>query len=252
MNIFKRLVFAMGIVSLIITILSVVLFLIIKHLKIKDLVESQLESTLGVQVSIGKLFYSPLLSQIGAKDVTVHNPPGFREDVMAYIPSISFVFDPIDMIILKKPNIYLFTINLDKLNIIKNEKGQANIASLGSAGSSVSPHNDAIPFYFDVVVLSIGEVNYTEYSSSGKKTHKYTIGLVNRAFLNLSDGKQVMRLIIGKAIENTDIGKLINLTFVPVVSPVYNTVNSAWGTIKTGTKSAGEIVAFPFKLIFKK
>jgi len=55
-----------------------------------------------------------------------------------------------------------------------------------------------------------------------------------------------------KVIENTDIGKLINLKIIPVVSQIGDTFNSAWGTAKTGAKVAWSIAILPFNLLFSK
>ena len=98
-----------------------------------------------------------------------------------------------------------------------------------------------MPFYFDVVVLSIGEVKYVDYTQAGKKEQKYLVGLKNAAFVNLQDGAQVVKIVVAKAIENTDIGKLINLKIIPVVSQIKDTFGSAWGK-----------AILPFNLIFNK
>jgi hypothetical protein len=107
--------------------------------------------------------------------------------------------------------------------------------------------NDEAPFYFDVLVLSIGDVMY---ATADKKTHKYHIGMKDQTFLNLQDESQVIKLVIFKAIQNTDIGKLINLKIVPVVSQIKDVADSAWGTAKTGAKGAWAIAALPFNLLF--
>ncbi|MFH1441275.1 MAG: hypothetical protein ABIH18_04460 [Candidatus Omnitrophota bacterium] len=240
-----------GVIFLIVIILSVTTFIIVKHLKIKELVEREIEAELGTKVTIGSLKFSPVLAYVGARDVTIYNPPGFDEQVMAYISSIHIVSDPVDLIIRKKPNIYLFGISLDKLNIVKNRNKEVNIESL-PVFKKGSKEADKTPFYFDVIVLSIGEVNYTEYTASGRKEQKFKIGIKNQAFISLKDENEVVKLIVSKAIENTDIAKLINLTIVPVVSNVSETVDYAWGTAKSGAKGIREIVTLPFKLISGK
>ena len=103
-----------------------------------------------------------------------------------------------------------------------------------------------------MLVLSVGQVRFVDYSGQNKKEHIYPIGIKNATFVNLKDEQDVVRLIVSKAIENTDIGKLINLKLIPVVSQIGDTFNSAWGTAKTGAKGAWGIVTLPFNLLFGK
>lgn len=249
----KRLTIFLGIIFLILLVLSITAFIIVKHLKIKDLVEQELEAELGVKVTIGRLDFSPVLAHVGAHDVTVYNPPEFDEQVMASISSIHIVSDMIDLISRRKPDIYVFGLSLDKLTIVKNKKGEVNIESL-LVFKKGNLKTDETPFCFDMIVLSIGEVDYIEYGASGKKEkeQKFKIGIKDKVFVNLKDENEVIKLIVSKAIENTNIGKLINLTVVPVFSNVSDTLGLAWGTAKSGIKGAGEIAALPFKLLFGK
>lgn len=252
MKIIKILVFSLGIIFLSVALLSFTTFLIVKHLKIEEFIEQELERELGVSVSIKHFEYSPLLTHLAAKGVSVRNPKGFQEEELCYIPSIDLVFDPLEAILRKRPNIYIFKIEIERFNIIKNSAGKVNINELPAFTKDNSPEKDETPFYFDVLVLSVGEVNYIEHSLSHVKTHRYPIGMKDQAFVGLENEEAVIKLITFKAIQNTDIGKLINLTVVPIVSNVSDTMNAALGTAKSGVKGAWEVATLPFKLIFGK
>ncbi|MEI6831797.1 MAG: hypothetical protein WCK61_03725 [Candidatus Omnitrophota bacterium] len=251
MKILKRIILSLGVIFIALVILLVASFIIIKHLKIKDIVEREIEQTLGINVTINKFEFSPLLAHIGLSGITVHNPSGFAEDELAYIEAIHLVFDPIEIITLKKPNIYIFAMDLKRLNIIKNKEGKVNIEGIVALKADNVVHDNNIPFYFDVVVLSIGEVRYIDHTQVGKKEQKYLIGLKDAAFVNLKDESEVVKIVVAKAIENTDIGKLINLKIIPVVSQIGDTFDSAWGTAKTASKGAWSIATLPFHLLFK-
>lgn len=252
MRVIRSLVFALGIIFLALVILLVASFVITKHLKIKDIVEGQIEQSLGINVSIERIEFSPLLAHVWASGITIHNPSGFDEKELAYIDAIHFVFDPIEIITSKKPNIYLLGLDLKRLNIIKNKEGKVNIEEINPFKDKDAEIKDKTPFYFDMLVLSVGSVRFVDYSGLSKKEHLYPIGIKNAAFVNLKDEQDVVRMIVSKAIENTDIGKLINLKIVPVVSQINETFVSAWGTVKTGTKGARAIIELPFKLLFGK
>jgi len=242
----------LGIIFLLVIVLSCSTFAIIKHLKIKDLVEQEIEQQLGINVTIQKLTYSPLLTHVCAEGVTIYNPPGFDEKELAYINAIHLVWDLGGVITQKKPHIYLLAVDLERLSIIKNREGQVNIKELVPIRDPDAVDKDRTPFFFDVLVLSIGTVNYTEYTPSGKKIHSYTIGMKDQAFVRLQDENEVVKLIIFNAIQNTEIGKLINLALAPAMSGVSDTIDAAWGTAKTGAKSVIQVVSLPFKMILGK
>lgn len=250
MKIIKKLVFACGIIFLVLAVILVVTFIITKRLKIGKIVEKQIEQSLGINVSIEKIEFSPLLAHVGLSGITIYNPAGFEERELAYIEAIHLVFDPIEIITSKKPNIYILGLNLKRLNIIKNRQGKVNLEEINSLGDEGAGIKDKTPFYFDVLVLTVGQVRFVDYSGSNKKEHIYPIGIKNATFVNLRDEQDVVRMVVLKAIENTDIGKLINLRIIPVVSQIGDTFNSAWGTAKTGAKSAWGIAILPFNLLF--
>lgn len=252
MRLVRKIVHALGVIFLAIVILAIISFVIIKHLRIKDIVESQIEQSLGFNVSIDKIEFSPLLAHVWASGITIHNPVDFEERELAYIESIHFVFDPIEIIITKKPTIYLLGLNLKRLNIVKNKKGKVNIEEINPLNDKNAALQDKTPFYFDILVLWVGQVRFVDYSGPKRSEHIFPIGIKNAVFVNLKDEQDVVRMIVSKAIENTDIGKIINLKIIPVVSQVGDTFNSAWGTVKSGVKGVRGIVSLPFDLIFKK
>lgn len=252
MRILKKIIFFLGLFSLIFLMLLSVSIFTLKHLKIKDVVESEIEHSLGINITIEGIEFSPLLAHIGVKGITVHNPPGFPDDELAYIGSLHFVFDPVEILTRKKPNIYLLALDLDRLNIAKNKEGKINIKELIPVRESGTVKEEPHPFYFDVLVLSVGQVTYSDYSGKNRRVYKYTIGLKDAAFVGLQDENAVVRMIVYKALQNTEIGKLINLTIVPVISSIGNTVDAAWGTARIGAKSIWEIGTLPIKMLFGK
>jgi len=250
MKIIRKLIFAFGIIFISLAIFLLASFAVIKHLKIKEIVESQIENSLGINISIEKIEFSPLLAHIWVSGITIHNPRDFIENELAYIEMIHFVFDPVEFMIKKKPNIYLLGLDLKRLNIIKNVDGKVNIEEINPLKDKDAALKDKTPFYFDLLVLSVGSVRYVDYSGPKKKEHLYLIGLKNATFVGLKDEQDVVRMVVAKAIENTDIGKIINLKIIPVVSQINETFSSALGTAKTGARSIRGIIKLPFDLLF--
>ncbi len=118
MKILRRIIVFLGIVFLVIVVSLSALLSVIKNIKVKDLVEREIEKQLGINITIDKLGLSPLLTFIRAEGITIHNPAGFDENELAYISSINLMWDPIEVIIHKKPAIYLTALEIVRLNII--------------------------------------------------------------------------------------------------------------------------------------
>jgi len=252
MKIIKTIIIFFGIVFLILMVSLSLLLLSLRSVKPKDLLENTIEKELGINITIDKLEYSTFLTLIKAEGITIHNPEGFGDKELAYIGAISLVWDPLDMLIRKRPKIYMLALDLQRLNIIKNKEGKFNIRELIPIKEADATRKDEPLISFDVVVLSIGEINYRDDSAFFEKQHKYTIGMRNQLFIGLEDEDELIRLVVYKALENTDVGKLVNLTFKPVISNVSQTVDAAWGATKTAAKSAWEIASLPFNLVFGK
>ena len=64
MRIFKIFVGILGLIFLFVIVLSCATFVIVKHVKIKELVEQEIEKELGINITIKEPKYSPLLSHI--------------------------------------------------------------------------------------------------------------------------------------------------------------------------------------------
>ena len=252
MKILKQFLIFLGLVCLILIIAVSFALYSLKNDKLKEMVEKEIEQSLGINVSIEKIEFSSLFTHITASGITIHNPGSFAEDELAYINSVHFLLDPLEIMVKAKPNIYVCALDLKRLNIIKNSDGLVNIEEILPVKDKYAAAKDITPFYFDMLVLSVGEVRYADYSQGVKKESKYLIGIKMATFIGLRDEQEVVKLVVAKAIENTDIGKLINLKIIPVVSQISDTMDAAWGTAKSGVKSVWGITVLPFNLIFNK
>ncbi|MDD2752659.1 MAG: hypothetical protein PHN59_05965, partial [Candidatus Omnitrophica bacterium] len=95
MKFFRKIIIFLGIVFCIFLILCTTVLFVLKHLRIKEIVEDEIEHSLGIKVTIEKIDFSPLLAHVGASGITIHNPAGFGQEELAYINSIHFVCDPV-------------------------------------------------------------------------------------------------------------------------------------------------------------
>ena len=249
MKLLKRLIIASGIIFLLLFVFLATTVFVVKNLRIKELIEYELEQELDINVTIKDFSFSPLLTHVTATGVTVYNPKGFEGGELAYINSLSFDVDPIEAVVRRKPQIYLFMIDIERLNVMRNAKGKINIKEIIPQKDDVAASEAKTPFFFDVAVLSINQVNFIDHKSGRKKEYHYPVRIKNATFIGLKNGSEVVNLIIFEALKYTEVGKLVNMTVVPVFSQVNNTMSAAWGMTQTGAKSAWEILSMPFHLI---
>ncbi|MFA5038659.1 MAG: AsmA family protein [Candidatus Omnitrophota bacterium] len=250
MKTLKTLAIILGIVFLLTVAFSVATFLVVKHLKIKDLVEQEIEQELGIKVRIQNLTFSPLLSHISAQGISIKNPAGFDEQELAYINSIHFVWDIGEIVLLKKPSVYLIALDLARLHIIKNKSGKVNLKELLPLQEQ-GPSEDPTPFSFDVLVLSVGQVTYTDQTLRPPKTHIYNVGIEGETFFSVVDEEKLIRLIVYNALKNTDVGKMIGLNLA-LLSGVSETIEAALGTATSYVKGLYQIASTPFKFLFSR
>jgi len=247
MKTLKKFILVLGIFSLVFFIFLSATFFIVESLRIKSLVEHEIEQDLGINITIDQIHFSPMLAHIVVDGITIQNPPGFGKGELAYINSMQFAFDPIELLVQRKPNMYFFTIDVERFNVVRNAQGKINIKELIPTKEDEIVSETKTPFYFDMAVMSIKEVNFIDYKSGSKKMYHYPVGIKNATFFDLKNGSEVVRMVITEAIKYTTIGKI-----VPVVSQMNNTVSAAWGMTTTGVKSVWQIVALPFNLLTGK
>ncbi len=245
MKIFKRLMVTLGIILLVLLVLIATTVFVARNLRMKDIVEHELEQELGINVTIEQIYFSPLLAHIEARGITVHNAPGFKEKELAYIDFLRLNFDPLEMLIERKPHVNLFVVEIKRLNVVRNAQGKINIKEIVPDKEDQVISETQTPFYFDVAIISIKDVNFIDYKSGHKKEYHYPIHIMHATFMNLKNGSEVVNRVVFEALKHTEIGKLVHVTFVPIASQVSDTMSAAWGMTKSGVKSAWEIFTIP-------
>ncbi len=249
MKLFKRIILFFGLVFILLFVFLATAVFVAANLRIKDIVEREIEQDIGIDITIEHVKFSPLLARISAQGIMIRNPAGFAEPELAYINVVHFIFDPIEVIVQRKPNIYLFAIDVERINIVRNAQKKVNIQEIVANSKIKAVSETQTPFYFDVAVISIAKVNFLDHASGKKKVSTYPVRIKNATFFDLKDGNEVARMIIAEALRHTEIGKLLHMTVVPVVTQVNNTMSAMWGATRTGAKGAFEIIALPFNLL---
>ena len=237
---------------IILLLIFVGMFIWIKNIDLKKGIAKALEDNLGVKVDIEKLETSPLLVYIGLEGLTVYNPAGFKEPVLACIPYAHIVLDPVESIISKKPNIYLMALSVDYIHFVRRDDGSINIEQLGGIKNISHKKKHDLTYTIKVFELTLDEIRFTDYKSGRPVDKVYPVKMDSYVFNGLSDFDDVVKIVASKAIENSGLSSALNIVIGPVGSSVVAVADSSWRFVRTNMKSAWDITTWPLSFITGK
>ena len=121
-------------------------------------------------------------------------------------------------------------LNLDSLNVVKEEKAGAKAAS--------AEEGKAPKMHIDKLQLRIGKVVYKDYSKGGTpQVQEFNVDL-DESYSNIDDPSALVSLIVVKALMNTSIAKLTNFDVSGLSSNLKGTMETA---TKAATEAAGKV-----------
>ena len=128
-------------------------------------IESQLQSSLGRQVTIGGLSLSLLAGGVTAKDVSISDDPAYSKTPFLKAQSLAVGVKLLPLIFSRSVQVTSITIDRPELMLVHSASGQWNFSSLGSGrkspGSSPAPN-------FSVEKLKITNGRVTVQKTGGK------------------------------------------------------------------------------------
>lgn len=228
-------------------------FVALKNIIVSRLLEKAAEGILGLNITIKDLDVSPLGTHLRMEGLTIYNPGGFEEKEMAYIPLVSIVCDPLEYIKNKKVHFYLLDLNVERINIVKNSEGLVNIKEIKVIQhSGQQQKGEKKSFSIEILRLGLGDIYYTDHRSGGAtKTRKFSVHIKDAMFSNIDSPQDIIDLVILKILANTEIGKLINMSIVPIVSDVSDVVVLTGKTVEATIKGFLDGITMPLKILFK-
>jgi hypothetical protein len=230
-----------------------VIFIAQKNLIVRRLLEKGTENTLGLRIAMDDLDVALLGTHLRIKDLRIYNPAGFEEKEMAYVPLIYIVCDPAEYFKSKKLHFYFFDLNVERFNIVKNKEGSVNIEQIKCVKSKEQLRSKKkTSFYIEIFRLNLGDIYYIDHSKGYiPKPKIYHLGIKDETFSNIDSPDDITKLVILKVLENTEIGKLINLSIIPFASDMSDVVVLTGKTVKATIKGLLDSVTAPLKIIFK-
>lgn len=229
---------------IIILIPIIVISLIItgKNIIAKTAVSQGVEAVTGLQLDIDSLDVGILTTFISVQDMKLYNPPDFPEKLMVEMPEI-YVDYRLGSFLARKAHLEEIRIHLSRLTVIKDKNGALNIDALKMVKDKKAPHKtqatDGTDLKIDRLDLKIGTVSYRDYSKgSAPRSREYRLD-IHETFEHITDLDEMARVIMLKALLNTNIADLANFDLGTLSTGVAETLRK---TTELGTplKEAGE------------
>lgn len=149
-----------AIVAVVIVILIILPF-VVNADTFRPMVQNELSSALGRQVTLGHLGFSPFSGSLVAKDISIADDPAFSSTPFIGAKSFYIGVEVMPLVFHHDVRITKLTIESPTIQLIQNEKGVWNFSSIGGASSgSKSGQPTAIPNF------SVGELAIKDGSAT--------------------------------------------------------------------------------------
>lgn len=183
-----------GLVALLIVIgLAIPMFLNADNFRAR--IESELSTSLGRKVTLGKLDLSIWSGSLVAQNATVSDDPSFSKEPFLQASLVKINIELIPLVFTRQVHITGFSIDTPKISLIRHANGTWNYSTIGSAQSSKKASGDGASSMTGVTVGHVSVKNgqlsvATESVPGTPATPKRTYDQVNIEAKNFSFDKQ--------------------------------------------------------------
>jgi uncharacterized protein involved in outer membrane biogenesis len=211
-------------------VIFLVLILLGKNLIAKNAVKGGVKAVTGLEMDIEKMDVGVLNTLIGINRMKLYNPPDYTDRVMIDMPEI-YVDYNLSAFLEGKAHLEEVRIDLKELTVVKNRDGKLNIESLNVARKEEekvkTEEEKKSEMKIDRLDLKIGKVAYKDFSAGPEPAvREYSLDL-HETFHNMTDLNEMGRLILVKALMNTDIASLANFDLGSIKSGISDTLMKA-------------------------
>ncbi|HXZ27721.1 MAG TPA: AsmA family protein [Terriglobales bacterium] len=144
----------------------------------RPIIQSQLSSSLGREVSIGHLSLSLLAGGISARDITIADDPAFSNTPFLHAQSLDVGVDLLPMIFSRSLKVHSLTLEQPEVTLLHSAAGRWNFSSLGQPGrpgkKGQPPSEASSSSNFSVGKLRVvdGKITVGESGRSARRTYE--------------------------------------------------------------------------------
>lgn len=182
-----------------------------------------LEQAVGVKVSVSRFSFHPYPLKLGLYGIKIHNPPGFKEKVLADVPEIYFEVNPL-AILKGKIHVREVRLSIEDIAIERNAQGKINLNEMirllnekQKAAAKPKPSQPApaprdpqtppapekpkskpkqIPVTVDRVLVNLGDARFVESGKSSVSEKRIKLNVRDFELKNVTDPASVTEQIV--------------------------------------------------------
>jgi uncharacterized protein involved in outer membrane biogenesis len=229
-----------------ILIIALVVILVLSFAKdaiIKTSIEKGAEVVTGLRLDIQSLKVGILNTRVGIRNLKLYNPKGFEDPLMLNMPEI-YVNYNLPAIISGRIHLPEVRIHMEEFLVIKNEDGELNLDALnvvkeekGEKPAKPAEEKGKAPeFQIDELQLTVGRVIYKDYTKGAEPQVQEFDVAINEKYQNIDDPAKLVSLIVVKVLMNTSIARLANFDVKGLEGSVGDTLASAQEMSDEATK----------------
>jgi hypothetical protein len=220
---------------IVVLLILVVILHVGKNTVAKFAVTKSVKALTGLKMNIASMDVSIVNTSISMNGMKLFNAPEYSDRIMVYMPEIHVDYN-LGSILKGKTHLKEVKIQVKELNVIKSKDKKLNIDALNIVKESKRPEKSYKEKKTEVMIeklsLKIGEVMYKDFSLGSKpEVITYDVNL-NETFHKITDLNQIGKLILVRALMNTNIANLANFALAPLKSDISETLKQA---VKPGT-----------------
>jgi hypothetical protein len=181
---------------LILAIVVVVALILLKDTIIKNIAESQIRKSTGMDVKIGAMHVGLTRPVFNVENFVLYNTADFGGGTFIDVPDLYMEMQP-DA---KKGELRfkIVRMNVRELNIIENLQGRTNITSVAGALDTLQKNrtnsNDKIFKGIDTLNLTVGKIRYINMRVP-KRNQEFNLALQNEVVLNVRTWEDMAAII---------------------------------------------------------
>jgi AsmA protein len=164
----NRLLLPIIIVLVVIVVVIVLIPLLVNVDRYRPVIQSQLQSSLGRQVTIGGLGLSLLSGGVTADDISISDDPAFNKGPFLKAKKLTVGVELLPLIFSRSIDVTGLTIDQPEVTLVHSPSGQWNFSSLGGGKKPSSSSSSAAAGNFSVEKLKITKGRLTVERTGGK------------------------------------------------------------------------------------
>lgn len=173
-----------------------------RNIVARTVVVNGIKQAAGLDINIASVAID--LPIVSVKGLTIYNPAGFTDKVMAQFPEITLDID-LPGIFKNKIHFKRLTLDVGEVNVVLNEQGKLNVNSLALL---LPPKGTGTPpeVKIDELMLKVAKVSYKGYIPvAGVQAREFNPG-INETFRNVTDPSKVAVQVVQRIVTKAGVG----------------------------------------------